>query len=416
LGSIDKALSLSAGYYARSPLSLSHGLPTFAWATYADGAYIPQSFDAVAGMSDGVGIVSYLKLASRALRKGDTALASISIKGATALGDYLTLYSNTPKVGVWGGVTRSTGNNFEWPFATASQGDRQYGGPNAIQPDKVALAGWALLLLSQAPGYDNSTAAKRYLDQALSNGEALLRTRGLGNATHAPWAFRVDYVTGQGVNGWKSGNVVYAVRLFWGLGLALGRQDFKSAGDDLWDWVVKFQIPTASPTISGAGSLFVNFFEDMNAAPDTNRVSWTILELARFIIEHRAEGILPQWEPIVLELFNTALSLLGYSTGVGNVTLVGEQDTDKRGWGGAGSKLGGVASLFACAGGPPFFMVMGRNNANWMAHFTDPVDGARTDHTYGAGFLPLRGGWTEDAWLDPLANLVDALDSQDGIC
>lgn len=29
---------------------------------------------------------------------------------------------------------------------------------------------------------------------------------------------------------------------------------------------------------------------------------------------------------------------------------------------------------------------------------------------------PSRGGWTEDAWLDVLGNVIDALDANDGIC
>jgi hypothetical protein len=115
-------------------------------------------------------------------------------------------------------------------------------------------------------------------------------------------------------------------------------------------------------------------------------------------------------------LFAFALGLFGYPGGVGNVTLMGEQDHDTKGWGGASSKLGALASLYACAGGPAWYRRLGANNAYWMAYFTDPTDGARAARAYEVGATPERGGWTEDAWLDVLHNLVTHLDAEDGVC
>jgi hypothetical protein len=41
-----------------------------------------------------------------------------------------------------------------------------------------------------------------------------------------------------------------------------------------------------------------------------------------------------------------------------------------------------------------------------MTYFTDPADGCRAAQSYMVNQTPERGGWTEDAWLDVLHNLV----------
>ena len=85
-------------------------------------------------------------------------------------------------------------------------------------------------------------------------------------------------------------------------------------------------------------------------------------------------------------------------------------------WGGASSKLGGVAALYAGAGGPSWYATMGATNAAWMAYFTAPDNGCRSAQAYVVNATPERGGWTEDAWLDVLHNMVDAADAGEGVC
>ena len=122
--------------------------------------------------------------------------------------------------------------------------------------------------------------------------------------------------------------------------------------------------------------------------------------MARYLIEDRASGADPSWQAHVDALFHYALTLFAVDPGLGNVTLMGEQDNDRKGWGGASSKLGGVAALYWCAGGPSWYRTMGNNNAAWMAYFSDPTDGCRSAEAYSVNATPTRGGWTEDAWLD----------------
>ena len=261
--SLQAAMDASVRFYDAAPLSLpdSHGLPPYAWATFMDG-YLPTSFDIIAGMQDGMGILGYVKYARRAAAgRGGNATAAVA--AAQYLGDYLTLWANTPPTGTWANVTRSTGWNIEWPLSTAAQGDLPFG-VNTIETDKVALAGYALLELH------NLTGDAAFLQQSLRNARALAAAQSDGNATHAPWPFRVDSVTGAALNGRKSSDTVWALRLFRAL-VAAGYAEFNVAAQRLWRWVADVQLPTADPTLPGAASHWVNFFEDKDATADDNR-------------------------------------------------------------------------------------------------------------------------------------------------
>ena len=410
-GGLQPALDAAVHFYAASPLDLplSHGLPSMVWATFTTG-YIPTSFDIIAGMQDGMGLLGYTKYMERATR-GRGGNASEALPSALALGEYLVAWANTPAQGVWGNVTRSTGLNFEWPLSTSSQGDADFG-LNCIETDRVGIAGFALLKLHEATGGVDG----RYFAQALHNARVLAATQAPGNATHAPWPFRVDSVSGTFLNGHKNGESAFPLRLL----LALSRPpyslaEFAAPAAALWAWVRDFQLPTARANVTPAECLFVNFFEDRNSALDSNRNSWTALELARLLIEERKSGLDPQWMQHVDSLLTYATALFGYPSGVGNCTLMGEQDDDRKGWGGANSKLGAVAAMFACAGGPAWWGGVGARNAAHHAYFT-ALDGCRSAEAYLVNATPTRGGWTEDAWLDVLHNLVDAAEAEEGFC
>ena len=261
---LQSFMDTSVSYYAASPLNLpdSHGFPPFVWATFTDGDYIPTSFDIIAGMLDGMGIIGYLKYASRALAgRGGNSTAALT--AAVQLGQYLGRWAKTPPTGVWANVTRSTGLNVEWPLTTAAQTDLLFG-VNTIEPDKVALAGYALLLLF------NATRDPEFLAYALHHARVLAATQTPGNATSAPWPFRVDSVTGARVNGGKSGDTVFALRLFRSLE-GSGYPEFAPAAAALWTWVRDVQLPTADPALNASASHFVNFFEDKDATNDDNR-------------------------------------------------------------------------------------------------------------------------------------------------
>ena len=60
------------------------------------------------------------------------------------------------------------------------------------------------------------------------------------------------------------------------------------------------------------------------------RNSWTALELARYLIEERTSDLDPDWRAHVDALFHYALTLFSVTPGLGNATLMGEQDNDKK--------------------------------------------------------------------------------------
>lgn len=409
-GGVQGAVDHSVQYYALSPrdLPLAHGFPPFVWATFTAGDYIPTSLDIIAGMQDGMGLIGYLKYYARA-KAGRGGNATAALDAAIFLGDYLSLWSLTPSQGVWSNVTRSTGINLEWPLFSSSQGDANFG-INCIETDRVGMTGYALLKLYEV--VPNS----RYLTQAIHSARVLAATQVDGNATDAPWPFRVDAVTGAFLNGHKNGESAFPLRLFRALAAPpYSLSEFIQPANRLWAWVRDFQLPTARANVTPAESLFVNFFEDRTTALDNNRNSWTALELARLLIDER-EALDPDWMAHVEDIFSYTLALFGHPTNIGNATIMGEQDDDNKPWGGANSKLGGVASKYGCAGGPAFFSEIGKLNAYHIAYFTDPTDGCRSANAYDVNVAPTRGGWTEDAWLDVLHNLVDHLEAVDGIC
>ena len=410
-GGVQEAVDRSAAYYAAAPrdLPLSHAFQPFVWATFMSGTdYLPTSFDIIAGMQDGMGLVGYLKLYARA-RAGRGGNATAALDAALQLGDYLSLWALTPATGVWKNVSRSTGLNVEWPLTTASQGDIDFG-INCIEVDRVAMTGYALLRLYEVAPTD------RYLAQAVASARILAATQADGNATDAPWPFRVDAVTGAFLNGHKNGEMAFALRLFRALAAPpYSMAEFAAPAQRLWAWVRDVQLPTARPDVSPAECLFVNFFEDRTSALDNNRNSWTAMELARLLVEEK-DALDADWQPHVEALLGYALAIFGHPTGLGNATIMGEQDDDNKPWGGANSKLAGVASLYGCAAKKQSYSQLGRLNAYHMSYFTDPSDGCRSANAYMINEAPTRGGWTEDAWLDVLHNLVDHLEAEDGFC
>jgi hypothetical protein len=264
-GSIQGSLDAAVAFYARAPLELplSHGLPSYAWATFTSG-YIPTSFDIIT-MQDSMGIFGYLRYLERS-RAGRGGNASAALTSALALGEYLVAFTNTPAQGVWANVTRSTGLNYEWPLFTASQGDITFG-INCIETDRVAMAGYALLLLHEATG----GADARFLEQALRNARVLAATQAPGNATHAPWPFRVDAVSGAFLNGHKNGESAFPLRLLLKLSRApYSLAEFVQPAAALWAWVRDVQLPTARFDVSPEECLFVNC-ACVGAAPQCGR-------------------------------------------------------------------------------------------------------------------------------------------------
>ncbi len=382
----DDAIKREMTWYLNCPLG-AHGYPVFVYSTFMDGRYKPTNTEVIPATQNGMGIISYLKYWEYTGRSNPKVL-----EWARKMGDYLVRESLTPDRGPYSRFTRSTGRHTDFPIKLSAQGDATFGS-NVIEPDKGGIAGYALIKLF------NVTGDQRYRDQALQNAECLVRNMRHGDVRHSPWPFRVDSVTGQRW-GDRSANMVYILRLFDEL-IALGHGEFQSPRTALWGWIKAYQIPADNQRDK---NLWVQFFEDHTE--EDNRNSWAPLEMARYLIEKK-EALDPDWSKDAERLIEFAVN--HFSTlGPGGVLTVAEQDGDMRPWGGACSKLGGVAAMFYAAGGGEKYRDMAYRNLTWMTYHIDQ-DGCPTELT-GLSNLK-RGGWQEDCHTDVIHNFMDAFEA-----
>jgi hypothetical protein len=375
-----KAIRMEMEWYNRCPTV--DGYPRFITVTFMDGNYhwYRKRPDTIPAMQDGMGILSYLKYYNFIGKRNP-----VYLKIAKQMGDFLVIDCNTPNSGKWPGFTRSTGKVGELPLPAdcGSQQDHPY----EIQPDKGALAGWALLQLYRATGN------KTYLDQALHNARVLVTNMQPGTATTSPWPFRVDYRTGIG-RGPVSADMSFALRLFNGL-LHQGYPEFTQPASALWSWIVTWQIPSAA----GNGALWTQFFEDYDRLD--NRNSWSAMNLARYLIEKR-DSFDPAWR----EHAHTLIQFVTKNfTGIRDgVPICGEQDGDREPWGGANSTYGAVLAMYSAATGSHEYELLARESLNFGLYAIDK-DGCPGQNALAA----LRGGWQEDAHTDKIHNYVDAM-------
>jgi hypothetical protein len=308
------ALTREMKWYENCPTT--HGYPLFATVTFMDGQYKVSADrnDCIPAMQNGVGILSYLEYDELTHQEDHAVLAA-----ARKMGDYILDQALTPNDGQYPRFPRSTGRVDKWPQPPncGSQDDQ----PLEIQPDKGAIAGYALLELYRV------TREARYQQAALRIARTLVRHERTGDATHSPWPFRANYMTGATRNE-ISGDSAFFLRLFDGL-IAEGFVEFSDPRAKMWDWVKKFQIPSAAVE----GALFVQFFEDHHN--DNNRSAWSPLNLAKYLIE-RQTAVDPDWQAdakSLIEFVNKTFTHVRFG-----VTICGEQDEDHDPWGGINSR------------------------------------------------------------------------------
>jgi len=379
--SLRNAVDLEMQWYLNCPET--HGYPNFMWMTFMDGNYQPdiKRNDFIPATQNGMGIISYLKYYAWSKRKNKKVL-----EWAKYMGNYLVKESNTPDEGKYPQFTRSTGTagKFPQPPDCGTQGDKPY----EIEPDKGAIAGYALILLFK------ETNDKKYFTQALHNANVLLANMRKGDSANSPWPFRADYRTGEG-RGKVSGDMVYILRLF-DLLSDLGNAKFDSARQELWSWIIRYQLPD----LSKGGMLWDQFFEDHDEAND--RTAWAPLNLARYLLEKK-EKLDTAWRQHahdLIEFVNKNFTSINHG-----IPVCGEQDHDKDPWGGILSTYGAVLAMYTTATGSDEYKGLALQALNFSVYALN-TDGCPCER---AGFGPCRGGWQEDAHTDKIHNYIDAL-------
>ena len=374
----DDALKREMNWYLKCPVE--NGYPKFVYMTFMDGNYHVERNDFIPAMQNGMGIISYLKYYHYKHRENPRML-----RFARYMGDYLVNESLTPNTGKYPRFTRSTGwaGRVPQPPDCGTQKDRPY----EVEPDKGGIAGYALLLLYE------ETGDQKYLNQALQNARVLVRNMRDGSRTESPWPFRVDYRTGKS-RGSASSNMSYILRLFDKL-IEHGYTEFKAAREKLWHWILNEQIPN----LDGDGMLWVQFFED-SSEPD-NRISWSPLNLARYLIE-RKDAIDPMWQEharSLIEFTNRNFTMIQ-----GGVRICFEQDHDRDPWGGVLSTYGAVLAMYSAATGSDEYKNTAYEALNFCLYAIDN-DGCPGELTINKK----RGGWQEDAHTDVVHNFMDAI-------
>jgi len=382
----EEALKKEMSWYYHAPIGKS-GYPVYFYATFIDSAYKPYKTDLIPCTQLGMGILSYLKYWEYTEK-----LDSLPLNYAISMGEFLVKEASTPDHGSYPNFPRSTGNHEEIPLTKGSQGDAKYG-DQVIEPDKGGIAGYAYLQLFEKTG--NAVWMKRAGEVAT----VLAMNMRNGDELQAPWPFRVDAVTGK-YWGERNGNMAYILRLWDGL-IEHGCVQYITPRDRLWHWIKEVQLKVPE---SRAQSQWIQFFEDMTE--EDNRNSWAPLELARYLIEKK-EKIDPEWKNMAQRCIDFAIKYFAIQM-PGGVTLMGEQDSDLRPWGGACSKLGGVSALFYAAGGGERYREIALLNLNWVTYFIDSDGGP-------AAMCDLKqwrkGSWQEDCHTDVVHNFIDALNA-----
>ena len=377
------AVNLEMQWYLRCPIT--HGYPNFIWMTFMDGNYQPdiKRNDFIPATQNGMGIISYLKYYASDKRQNKKVL-----DWAKYMGDYLVQESNTPDEGKYPHFTRSTGiaGKFPQPADCGTQGDKPY----EIQPDKGAIAGYALMLLFK------ETNDKKYFTQAFHNAKVLVANMRKGDSTKSPWPFRADYRTGEG-RGQVSGDMVYILKLF-DLLSDLGYTEFDSARTQLWFWIKTYQLPD----LSKGGMLWDNFFEDHDE--DNDRTAWAPLNLARYLLEKK-EKLDEAWRQHTHDLIEFVNK--NFTSIKDGIPVCGEQDHDKDPWGGILSTYGAVLAMYTAATGSDEYKSLALQALNFSSYALND-DGCPCER---AGFGECRGGWQEDAHTDKIHNFIDALNA-----
>ncbi len=382
----ETAMQKEMSWYFKAPLGKS-GYPVYFYSTFLDEEYKPYKNEIIPCTQLGMGILSYLKYWEYTGKKD-----SLSFKYACWMGDFLAKEATTPNSGIYPNFPRSTGIQDTIPLTKSSQGDAKYGN-QVIEPDKGGIAGYAWLQLFLKTGDAKWKAYSMHVATVLAKN---MRT---GTQLQAPWAFRIDALTGK-YWGERNGNMVYILRLWDGL-IDLGCIEYSEPRAKLWNWIKEIQLKAPE---TKALSHWIQFFEDMTE--EDNRNSWAPLEMARYLIEEK-EKLDPNWKNMAQKCIDFAMKYYSISQS-GGVTLMGEQDSDLRPWGGACSKLGGVAALFYAAGGGEKYREIALRNLNWVTYFIDSDGGpaAMCDPKEWK-----KGSWQEDCHTDVVHNYMDALNA-----
>ncbi len=380
------ALRYEMNWFLSRPVD-DRGYPVLVTAARTDAEGQPIGEAVYPARQLGLGILSYLRYYEYT-GKADPKV----LKWARLMGDYLIREALTPNFGAYPRFTRSTGCRGDLPLRRSCAGDARFG-RNVIEPDKGGIAGYALVKLYEA------TREPQYLSQALRNADDLVRNMRRGDASHSPWPFRVDALTGKSW-GERSGDMVSILQLF-DILLKHGYSRFRGPRDRLWAWIRDFQIPS----FNSADSCLWGPFLETSIRP-TDRDAWAPLATARYLLERR-EKLDPNWQILVERCVQFVLGNFTVSR-PGQVMLIRQSDSDPRPSSSICASLGSVAAMLYAAGGGQAYREMAYRLLTWVSYFIDASGEPAAVCDTGAVH---RGGSQVDAHLDVVHHFLEAMEA-----
>jgi hypothetical protein len=266
-------------------------------------------------------------------------------------------------------------------------------GVGFLEPDKVGELGCAYLQ------YYEFSLDKKYLQAAIRCADALAAHVRAGDASHSPWPFRVDALTGTHIREEYTANTIGPIRLFDEL-LRLKQGDRKSysrARNMAWRWLMTYPVQN---------QVWTQYFEDVLIYADyrTNRNQYSALETARYLLQH------PEMDP---DARAHARRILDWVTGfftVDSRTMGGKHEKGHQ-WGAEvlseqvndmdkmashTSRYASVLALWYEVTGDPAFKERAFRSFNWATY------ASREDGLVLASLDQPTGYWFSDGYGDYL--------------
>ncbi|MDR3687974.1 MAG: hypothetical protein P4L46_01255 [Fimbriimonas sp.] len=228
------------------------------------------------------------------------------------------------------GMTAPTDAWASVPYASSDPGDPVYRGAVSsrfeadgkshgrgdgvgfLEPDKVGEMGCAFLSFYEA------TSAAKYRTAALHCADALAKNIRPGDASHSPWAFRVDAKTGRHEDEPYTADVIGPIRLFDELAHSgVHSLRYSKARRMAWHWLMTYPMQN---------NVWSQYFEDVLKYDDyrENIDQYIPLETARYFMQH--PELDPQWKPHAKALIEWVTSHFAIdSTTMGGLHEKGKQ-------------------------------------------------------------------------------------------
>lgn len=298
-----------------------------------------------------------------------------------AMLDRLIAY-HTPEHLAWGGV----------PYASAHPGTGIYFGARAdgeytTEPDKIAQAARAYV------DFYKVTEETRYLDAARHCADVLVAKMRAGDATHSPWAFRVDVRDGHASEEYTA-DIVQAVGLFDEL-IRLGDAKYVAARDAAWNWILKY------PMQNG---VWKGYFEDIRPDPENaNRDQLSPLETARFILQNPERD--PNWRVHVPRLIEWVRENLGASPFYTTVPIH-EQKFCWHVMGSHTARYASLCALWAEMSGDASYRERAIRSFNWATYMASD-DGTVTVGIDRPDYY--NQCWFTDGYFDFVPHFIDGM-------